>query len=67
MAEWIVSNLGSIFAGAAVLAAATLAVRSMVMDRRAGKSSCGGNCGTCGLCREHSLKSGSKEQFLNQQ
>lgn len=56
MAEWIVSNLASIFAGAAVLAAAGLAVRSMVMDRRAGKSSCGGNCGTCGLCGEHSPK-----------
>ena len=23
-------------------------VRSLIMDKRAGKSSCGGNCGSCG-------------------
>ena len=36
----------------AVLAVAVgLIVRSMVRDKKAGKSSCGGNCGTCGLCK----------------
>jgi len=53
MAEWIMGNMSSLAAAAFVLAAVSLAVRSMIADRKAGKSSCGGNCGTCGLCGKH--------------
>ncbi len=28
-----------------------LIVRGMIRDKKAGKSSCGGNCGDCGLCK----------------
>ncbi len=36
----------------AVLAAVVgLIVRGMIRDKKAGKSSCGGNCGDCGLCK----------------
>ena len=27
-----------------------LAIRSLVRDKKAGKSSCGGSCASCGLC-----------------
>ena len=28
-----------------------LIVRKMIADKKAGKHSCGGNCGSCGMCR----------------
>ena len=28
-----------------------LIIRSMIKDKKAGRSSCGGNCGDCGLCK----------------
>ena len=28
-----------------------LIIRAMIRDKKAGKSSCGGNCGECGLCK----------------
>lgn len=28
-----------------------LIIRTMIRDKKAGKSSCGGNCGECGLCK----------------
>ncbi len=33
-----------------ILTAVGLAVRSMIADRKNGKSSCGGNCSACGIC-----------------
>ncbi|MBD5394418.1 MAG: FeoB-associated Cys-rich membrane protein [Lachnospiraceae bacterium] len=41
--------MGTIVVGAAVLVIVALAVRSMVKDKKAGKSlQCGGNCKNCG-------------------
>ena len=36
---------------AVLTAAVGLIVRSMVKDKKAGKSSCGCDCGNCGLCK----------------
>lgn len=41
---------GTVFVGALVLAAAGLALRSIVRDKKSGKSSCGGDCGKCHGC-----------------
>ena len=35
---------------AVVAAALFLAIRSMRRDKKAGKCSCGGDCGSCGAC-----------------
>lgn len=41
--------MGTIIAGAVVLGMATLAVRSMIRDKKNGKSlQCGGDCKNCG-------------------
>ena len=42
--------LGVIMVCAVLVLAVALAIRSMVRDRRAGKSACGGNCASCGAC-----------------
>ncbi len=51
MIEWLYENWGSIVAMAVVILMVLLAVRSMINDKKAGKSSCGGNCGACGACK----------------
>ncbi|MGN0482706.1 MAG: FeoB-associated Cys-rich membrane protein [Lachnospiraceae bacterium] len=43
--------MGTVMTGLVVLLIVTLAVRSMVQDKRKGKSlQCGGDCGHCGGC-----------------
>ena len=42
MSTWIIGGL--------VALAAVLAARSIYKDKKAGKHSCGGNCGACGMC-----------------
>lgn len=56
MPVWIQSNIGNIIVILLLLAVILLAVRSIVNDRRNGKSSCGSNCGACamsGACHHH--------------
>ena len=50
MLAWFTANLINIVIVAVLLLAVALAVRSMALDRREGKSSCGGNCAHCGAC-----------------
>ena len=50
MLAWLSANLINIAILAVVGLAVALAIRSMVRDRRAGKSACGGNCASCGAC-----------------
>lgn len=48
MPEFLAQNYGSILVGAILLVIVALIVRKLVKDKRAGKSSCGGNCSACG-------------------
>ena len=48
MLLWIETNLVSVILVLVLIAAVSLIVRSMILDRRAGKHLCGGSCGTCG-------------------
>ena len=43
-------NLPSMIVGLAVLAAAGLAVRKIIRDKKRGKSACSGDCSHCSGC-----------------
>lgn len=50
MLQWISANIGTILISLVLLAVVTLIIRSMVHDKKRGKSSCGGNCAGCAAC-----------------
>lgn len=50
MLGFIQQNAGSIAVGAMLLAAVAVIIVHMILDKRSGKCSCGGNCGGCGNC-----------------
>lgn len=52
---WLMENLSTILVSLVIVAAIVLAVRSIKKDKANGKSSCGGNCRSCGsLCNSKS-------------
>ena len=50
MLQWISANIGTILISLVLLAVVALIIRSMVNDKKQGKSSCGGNCAGCAAC-----------------
>ena len=50
MLSWLAANLINILVSALIVLVVALAIRSLVRDKKAGKNSCGGNCGSCGVC-----------------
>ena len=50
MLSWLSANLINLVLLAAIAAMVVLLIRSMIRDRKAGKSACGGNCASCGGC-----------------
>lgn len=53
MLGWIMANIGTILIVLVLTVMVVLIVRSLIKDRKQGKSSCGGNCGHCpmgGVC-----------------
>ena len=53
MLEFLQNNWGSFAVGAVVLAVIVLIVMKLVRDKKAGRYTCGGNCGPCGACSGH--------------
>lgn len=54
--NWLIENLSTIIVSVILLFAVLLAVNSIRKDRINRKSSCGGNCGSCGTgCHSSSL------------
>lgn len=53
MLEFLQNNWGSFAVGAVVLAVIVLIVMKLVRDKKAGRYTCGGNCGSCGACSDH--------------
>ncbi len=47
---WLSANLVNIVLIAVIAAVVFLLIRGMIRDKKAGKCSCGGDCGCCGLC-----------------
>ena len=50
MFAWLSANLINIALIAVIVLITALLIRGMIRDRKAGKSSCGGNCASCGAC-----------------
>ena len=50
MLAWLAANGINLVLIALIALAVGLAVRSMLRDRKAGRSACGGNCASCGAC-----------------
>ena len=50
MLAWLSANLINIVLIAVLVLITGMLIRSMIRDRKAGKSSCGGNCASCGVC-----------------
>ena len=53
MLEFLQNNWCSFAVGAVVLAVIVLIVMKLVRDKKAGRYTCGGNCGSCGACSGH--------------
>jgi len=47
---WLAANAGTIVVCVLVLVIAALAVRTLIRDKRRGKSPCGGSCSGCAGC-----------------
>ena len=50
MLTWLQANLVNIVIIAIIVLACYFAISGMIRDRKAGKSSCGGNCSGCSGC-----------------
>ncbi|MBR0207953.1 MAG: FeoB-associated Cys-rich membrane protein [Oscillospiraceae bacterium] len=50
MLAWLSANLINIVLVAVIVLIVGLLIRSMIRDKKAGRSSCGGNCAACGGC-----------------
>lgn len=49
MFAWIAENIGTILVSAVLVAIVALIVRSLVKNKKKGKSSCGCNCAHCAM------------------
>ena len=50
MLIWLSANLINIALIAIIVLITGFLIRSMIREKKAGKSSCGGNCAGCGAC-----------------
>ena len=50
MFVWLSANLINIALVTVLVLLVGLLIRGMIRDKKAGKSSCGGNCAGCGAC-----------------
>ena len=50
MLHWISANLSTILITLVLIAIVVLIIRGLVRQKKQGKSSCGGNCASCGGC-----------------
>ena len=50
MLAWLSANWINIVLIALITLIVGLLVRSMIRDKKAGKSACGGSCASCGVC-----------------
>ncbi|MCM1150126.1 MAG: FeoB-associated Cys-rich membrane protein [Butyricicoccus sp.] len=50
MLAWLAANLGTIVVCALVLVIVALAARTLIRDKKQGRSPCGGSCSGCAGC-----------------
>ncbi len=51
MISWITGNLGTILITVLLVLIVAEIILSMIKDKRRGRSSCGGNCAHCRMCK----------------
>ena len=56
MFAWLSANLINIVLVTVIVLIVALLIRGMIRDKKAGRSSCGGSCASCGACLCHLLK-----------
>lgn len=49
MFSWLVNNLGTILISLALITIVVIIIMKLRKDKKAGKSSCGGNCAHCAM------------------
>lgn len=49
MPVFLAENIGTMAVGRVLAAVVVLIIRSLIKDKKAGKSTCGGSCGGCAL------------------
>ncbi|MBO4266756.1 MAG: FeoB-associated Cys-rich membrane protein [Lachnospiraceae bacterium] len=50
MVTWLATNLGTIIISIIMIALVTVIIRTMIRDKKMGKSACGGSCASCKMC-----------------
>ena len=50
MMAWLAQNLGTILISIALIVLIVLIIRSIIIDKKMGKSTCGGSCASCKMC-----------------
>lgn len=66
MLQWLIANLGTILVCVVIAIVVVAAIRSLVKDKRKGKSTCGNNCAHCamaGKCHPSQTSKGGKQQY----
>ena len=51
MLSWLSENLTTIILTLILTAVVVLIIVKMIRDKRQGKTSCSGNCASCGICK----------------
>ena len=63
MLAWLSQNIGTIIVCAILITVFALLIRSLIRDKKKGKSLCGGNCGACAMgCHCHSTESNASAE-----
>ena len=50
MGVWLTANFGTILITIGLIALVTVIIRTMIRDKKMGKSTCGGSCASCKMC-----------------
>ena len=51
MLTWILANLGTIVITAVLIVIVACILHKIIKDKKHGRSSCGGNCAHCNMCK----------------
>ncbi len=57
MNTWFYDNFGTIVVTLLLALIVAFIIRKLIHDRKQGKTSCGGNCASCGMCSSCQRKS----------
>ncbi len=49
MIQWLSANIGTLIAGALLIAVVCAAAASVIKDKKKGRSTCGSNCAHCAM------------------